>query len=234
MNINAVIFAIVLVLSLLTQAKAQQQLIILKDSVQIGEQYYVLEEPKLANHYSSISMEIYQKIRNKSIMGSYFSATPEQRLKAKKESLIALMVDSRLREAAYGFEHYELFYNQAGLLNLSVNIQSYGSPFESRQAYSFDLATGKVLGKALFIHHKGLLKMVSDKLKEQKKGFKLNLDALDQYEIVNHKGMVEGIKFLITDTQNYRNSGYEVFEVDLTSKEIASYVSPVFKQRLKL
>ena len=223
----------VMMLLLLGQSKAQQ-LIILKDSVRIGEQYYVLEEPKLANQYDDISMEIYKKIRNKSIMGSYFSATPEQRLKAKKEGLIALMVDSRLREAAYGFEHYELFYDQAGLLNLSVNIQSYGSPFESRQAYSFDLATGKVVGKALFIHHKGLLKMVSDKLREQKKGFKLNLDALDQYEIVTHKGIVEGIKFLITDTVNYRNSGYEVFEVDLNRKEITSYMSPVFKQRLKL
>lgn len=76
----------VLMLLLLGQAKAQQ-LIILKDSVKIGEQYYVLEEPKLANQYSNISMEIYKKIRNKSIMNSYFSATPEQRLKAKKKAL---------------------------------------------------------------------------------------------------------------------------------------------------
>lgn len=223
----------VLMLLLLGQAKAQQ-LIILKDSVKIGEQYYVLEEPKLANQYSNISMEIYKKIRNKSIMNSYFSATPEQRLKAKKESLMALMLDSRLREAAYGFEHYELFYDRADLLNLSVNIQSYGSPFESQQAYCFDLSTGKIVGKALFINHKGLLKMVSDKLKEQKKGLKLNLDALDQYEIVSHKGIFEGIKFLITDTVNYRNSGYEVFEVDLNRKEVTSYLAPAFKRRLKL
>ena len=76
--------------------------------------------------------------------------------------------------------------------------------------------------------------MVSDKLKEQKKGLKLNLDALDQYEIVSHKGIFGGIKFLITDTVNYRNSGYEVFEVDLNSKEVTSYLAPAFKQRLKL
>lgn len=224
--------SVVLMLLLLGQAKAQQ-LMILKDSVQIGEQYYVLEEPQLANQYSNVSMDIYKKVRNKSIVGNYFSATPAQRLKAKKETLKALVANGTLREAGYGFEHYELFYDQAGLLNLSVSIQSFGSPFESRQAYCFDLSTGKILGKGLFVNHKGLLKMVDDQLKLQKKGLKINLEALDQYEIVNRKGAIEGIKFLITDTVNYRNSGYEIFEVDLSRKQIAPYLAPEFKKRLK-
>lgn len=224
--------SVVLMLLLLDQAKAQQ-LMILKDSVQIGEQYYVLEEPKLANQYSNVSMDFYKKVRNKSIMGSYFSATPAQRLKAKRDTLKALVASGTLREAGYGFEHYELFYDQAGLLNLSISIQSFGSPFESRQAYCFDLSTGKIVGKGLFVNHKGLLKIVDDKLKLQKKGLKVKLEALDQYEIVNHKGTIEGIKFLITDTLNYRNSGYEIFEVDLNRNEIASYLAPELKKRLK-
>lgn len=232
MNRNTIIFTMALILSFLTQTKAQQ-VSILKDSVQIGEQYYVLEEPQLANQYSNVAMDIYKKVRNKSIMSSYLSATPAQRLKAKKDILKTLIANGTLREAGYGFEHYELFYDQVGLLNLSVSIQSFGSPFESRQAYCFDLSTGKILGNGLFVNHKGLLKVVGDKLKLQKKGLKLNLETLDQYEIVHHKGVIDGIKFLITDTVNYRNSGYEIFEVDLNRKEIASYLVPEFKKRLK-
>lgn len=224
--------SVVLILLLLGQAKAQQ-LMILKDSVQIGEQYYVLEEPKLADQYSNVSMDIYSKVRSKSIIGSYFSATPAQRLKAKKDTLKALVANGTLREAGYGFEHYELFYDQGALLNLSVSVQSFGSPFESQQAYCFDLSTGKTVGKSLFVNQKSLLKTVLKKLNLQKKGIKINLDVLDQYEIVNRKGAIEGIKFLITDTVNYRNSGYEIFEVDLIRKEIAPYLAPEFKKRLK-
>jgi len=223
---------LVLMILLLGRAKAQQ-LIILKDSVQIGEIYYVLEEPKLSDQNRNVSMDFYKKVRNKSILTTYFTATPEQRLKAKKDTLKALIASGELRQAGYGFEHYEVFYNQTRLLNLSVNIQSYGSPFESRKAYCFDLATGKNVGKTLFVNHSGLMKIINDKLKIQKKGLKINLETLDQYEMVDDKGVLEGIKFLITDTVNYLNSGYEIFEVDLNKKEIASYLAPEFKKRLK-
>lgn len=232
MNRNAVIFIIALTLSFLTQLKAQQ-ISILKDSVQIGKQYYVLEEPKLANEYNSVSMDIYKKMRSKSIMGSYFMASPQLRLKAKKDTLKALIANGELRQAGYGFEHYEVFYDQAGLLNLSVNLQSYGAPFETRKAYFFDLSTGKTIGKALFVDHNGLVKMVGDKLKMQKKGLKINLGVLDQYEMISKGHGIEGIRFLIMDTVNYRNSGYEIFEVDLNKKEIAPYLTPEFRKRLK-
>lgn|GEM_PF-2031473 len=222
--------SVALMLVFLNQTKAQ--LTILKDSLQIGEMYYVLEEPKLSDQYSKVAMEFYKKVRSQAILSSYFTATPEQRLKAKKDSLKALIANDELRQAGYGFEHYEVFYDQGGLLNLSVSIQSYGSPFESRKAYCFDLATGKLLGKALFVSHNGLVKIIADKLKMQKKGLKVNLETLDQYEMLGHKGVFEGIKFLITDTVNYRNSGYEIFEVELNKKEIAPYLAPAVKKLL--
>jgi len=231
MNKN-LIASIALMLLLFCQVKAQQ-ISILKDSVQIGEQFYVLEEIKLEGNNSNALMNIYQQIRSPHILGSYLSAMPEQRLRAKKDTLEALIANGSLREAGYGFEHYEVLYHKAGLLNLSRNIQSYGSPFESRQAYCFDLPTGKMVGKSLFVNHKALLKTVLEKLNLQKKGIKINLDALDQYEIVSDKrGKLEGIKFWITDTENYRNSGYEMFEVYLNEKEINPFLAPMFKQRL--
>ena len=186
MSKKTFIFTVALILCFLTQTRAQ--ITILKDSVQIGEQYYLLEEPELTSQYDQVAMSFYQKLRNKAIVSSYFSAAPKQRLKAKKDTLKALVADGGLREAGYGFEHYELFYNQSGLLNLSVSIQSYGSPFESRQAYCFDLITGEMVGKALFVNHKVLLKMLGDKLKTQKKGLALNLETLDQYEIFDTSG----------------------------------------------
>ncbi|WP_113661136.1 hypothetical protein [Pedobacter nanyangensis] len=226
--INIFVASIVL---LLGQVRAQQ-VKVLKDSVQIDGIYYVLEEIKLDNKNVPLSA-IYQKIRNPHILGSYISATPEQRLSAKKDTLKALMTSGELRQSGYGFEHYEVFYHKSGILNLLVNVQSYGSPFETKRYHCFDLNTGKILGKALFANHESLLEVLSEKLKMQKKGIKVSPAALDQYQIISdEKGHLNEIIFCITDTGQYRNSGYETFEVRLGKKELAFYLTPQFRKRL--
>ena len=226
-----VLAAILLMISPFLHAYAQDATI-LKDSVLIGSDYYVLEELKL-DVKEADAMEIYKRIRGASgVMEGAISLSPDQRLGAKKDTLLALIADSTLREAAYGFEHYQVLYDKQGLLNVSVLIQSYGSAFESRQYYCFDLATGKEIGGELFIDRNRLLRVISKKL-EQEADIKTRPEDLGKYGVVTgSSGAIEGIKFFAEDTGNYRSSGYPVYEVYFEIKEIAPYIAPAYRKRV--
>lgn len=225
------IAAILLTLSLSRYANAQSA-VILKDSAAIGPEYYVLEELKL-NTNDAGAKQIYKRIRSASgVMESTISLSPEQRLRAKKDTLLAIIAEGTIREAGYGFEHYQLLYDREGLLNLSVLIQSYGSPFESRLYYCFDLATGKEVAGMLFINRNGLLKAISEKLGQQQAGLLAKPEDLGKYELITENGSIEGIRFFVEDTGNYVSSGYQTHEIYFEIKEIEPYIAPNYKRRI--
>lgn len=230
---NRFFIAATLMMLCLYQNAYAQSAAVLKDSAAIGPDYYVLEELRLDAKDAS-AKQIYKRIRSASgVMESAISLSPEQRLRAKKDTLLALIAEETLREAGYGFEHYQVLYDKHGLLNLSVKVQSYGSPFESRQYYCFDLATGKEIGGTLFINSNRLLKAISEKLGQQQAGIRAKPEDLGKYEIVTGSGgSIEGIRFFVEDIGNYRNSGYQMHEAYFGRKDIERYLAPLYSGAL--
>jgi len=225
------IAAILLMLSLSRHAYAQSAAI-LKDSAAIGPEYYVLEELRLDPKYEG-AKQIYKRIRSGSgIMESAISLPPEQRLRIKKDTLLALTAEGTLREAGYGFEHYRIHFDRYGLLNLSVDIQSHGSPFESSRSWCFDISSGKETGRGLFIRHKKLLKAITKKLQGQYATLKAELNDLDSFEIIPSGTLIEGVRFLVVDRHNYKSSGYETAEAYFSLKEIYAYLAPKYREVL--
>ncbi len=214
--------------------RAQTAAIILKDSLLIEDTYYVLEEVQLKEEEDTASIDIYRKIRNTyGILNNLIPASPKERLQAKKDTLAALVADNALKEAGYGFEHYELLYDRKGIWNLSVAIQSYGSPFEAKRYFCFDLVSGKEIGKSLFMHQSRLTKEVAARLAPQEKNITITTEDLSEFEIIGgHNGTLKGVQFSVTDRQHYRNSGYEMVEVYFSRAEIMPYLAPEYQKRL--
>lgn len=224
----------VLFLLLLSSGRLKSQTVqVLKDSVLLESNYYVLEELKFKT-VNKHTAAIYGEIQGTfDIFNKPSFDKPEKRIKAKKDTLLELISNNELRQANYGFEHYEIFYDKNQLLNLSIELQSYGSPFEANRYFCFDLNTGKNVGQDFFINQTALLKCVKSRLKKQNEKIKPTLEALQNFKIVmDSKNAITGISFIITDTENYRNSGYEQFKVDFTWKEIQKYIATSFKKRI--
>jgi len=222
-----------LFLLLLSGSLKSQTVQILKDSVLFESNYYVLEEVKF-NTGNQHTVAIYGEIQNAfDIFNKPSFETPEKRIQAKKDTLLELISNNELRQANYGFEQYNIFYDKNHLLNLSVHLQSYGSPFEATRYYCFDLNTGKNIGSQLFINQTALLKCIKSRLKKQNGKLQPNLKALQDFKITtDSKNKITGISFMVADSENYRNSGYEQFEVVFTWKEIQKYIAPSFKKRI--
>lgn len=222
-----------LFLLLLSGSLKSQTVQILKDSVLFESNYYVLEEVKFkAGNQHTVA--IYGEIQNAfDIFNKPSFEAPEKRIQAKKDTLLELISNNELRQANYGFEQYNIFYDKNQLLNLSVHLQSYGSPFEATRYYCFDLNTGKNIGSQLFINPTALLKCIKSRLKKQNGKLQPNLKALEDFKITtDSKNKITGISFMVADSENYRNSGYEQFEVVFTWKEIQKYIAPSFKKRM--
>ncbi len=222
-----------LFLLLLSGSLKSQTVQILKDSVLFESNYYVLEEVKF-NTGNQHTVAIYGEIQNAfDIFNKPSFETPEKRIQAKKDTLLELISNNELRQANYGFEQYKIFYDKNQLLNFSVHLQSYGSPFEATRYYCFDLNTGKNIGSQLFINHTALLKCIKSRLKKQNGKLQPSLKALQDFKITtDSKNKITGISFMVADSENYRNSGYEQFEVVFTWKEIQKYIAPSFKKRI--
>lgn len=224
---------ITILLLLLSSNVKSQTVQILKDSVLFESNYYVLEEVKFKTN-NQHAAHIYSEIQDAfEIFNKPSFNSPEKRIQAKKDTLLALISDNELRQANYGFEDYEIFYDKNQLLNLSVHLQSYGSPFETTRYYCFDLTTGKNIGQEFFVNQTTLLKCIKSRLKKQNAEIQPTLKALQDFKITTDaKNKITGISFMITDTENYRNSGYEQFEVVFTWKEIQKYIAAPFKKRM--
>lgn len=211
-----------------------QNLKILKDSVFIDNSYFKLQELKITSKNKEANNKIYKIIQNtypifdKPIFGS-----PEQRIKVKKDTISEYVLENSLRESNVGFEDYKIYYDKNNIINISIGIQSYGSPWEGIKYYCFDLNNGKRIGLDLFINHQALLKKIRNKLNEQSVNLSIKKNDLSSFKIITDKNKhISGINFSIFDTENYRNSGYEEFIVHFDWNEIKEYISPVYKNRL--
>lgn len=210
-----------------------QNLNIINDSILIDNSYFKLEELRIISKNQLINHRIYKTIQSTyNIFDGVYFDTPEERIKIKKDTLSRRIVENRLRESNSGFEHYEIYYDKNNIINLSISIQSYGSPWEGIKYYCFDLNTGKKIGLDLFLKQDKLLKEIRTKLKIQgtKIGVKRN-DLLNFKILVDRSKYVKGIDFSIFDTENYRNGGYEEFIVHFDWTEIKEYLSSIYKKR---
>ncbi len=75
-------------------------------------------------------------------------------MNAKKDTLKNFISTNSLRDNQYGFEKYKIYLNKNELLNVSVHIQSYGSPWEDTVYYFFDEMNDREIGENLFINKK--------------------------------------------------------------------------------
>lgn len=206
---------------------------IIKDSVLINSTYFVLEDFKINSNNKNATNNIYKIIQKTyNIFDKSLICEPNIRLKIKKDSLSNYVLNNKLNETNFGFEHYEVYFNKNGILNLSINIQSYGSPFEFQTIYCFDLNTGKKIESNLFINLKVLLKKCKTKLKENNNSISIKNSDLSNFEITTDiDNNFTELNFIIFDKQ-YRNSGYQKHIIHFKRKEIEKYISPVFKDRL--
>ncbi|WP_421375570.1 hypothetical protein [Chryseobacterium sp. GP-SGM7] len=153
-------------------------------------------------------------------------------MNAKKDTLNKLISTNSLRDNQYGFENYKIFLNKNELLNVSVHIQSYGSPWEATVYYFFDEMNDTEVGENLFLNKKMLLQVCRKKLKTDK-SISFPMKNLSQYKInTNTAGNMTGIDFIFYDEKNRTNSGYPEYSASFTYKEIEKFIAPQYKKRL--
>jgi uncharacterized protein YpbB len=167
MSINFIkkTFLLIILFSAFTNS---QNLKILKDSVFIDNSYFKLQELKITSKNNEANNKIYKIIQNTyPIFDKPFFGSPEQRIKIKKDTISKYVLENSLRESNVGFEDYKIYYDKNNIINISIGIQSYGSPWEGTKYYCFDLNNGKRIGLDLFVNHQALLKKIRNKLNEQ-------------------------------------------------------------------
>ncbi|WP_395074640.1 hypothetical protein [Flavobacterium sp.] len=222
---------IILVFIFFSISSNSQNLKILKDSILVDSNYLILEELKINLNDEIVKTKIYTITQSTyDIFDKPFIGKPEKRIKIKKDTLTKRILENMLRESNSGFEHYEIYYDKNNIINLSIGVQSYGSPWEAKQYYCFDLNNGKRIGLNLFVNQQTLLKKIKSKLKEQDIKLSLKTNDLLNFKIITNKG-ITGIDFSIFDTENYRNSGYEEYIVHFNLKDIKSHILPIYYQR---
>ena len=206
-----------------------QNLVILKDSVPYDSEQLILEEIKI-NLKSNAGISVQNQIQNANgIFNLPKLQSAEERLTVKKDTLIHLINSGELHSSNYGFDHYEILYQNDNMVNLSILLQSFGSPFEVRQYRTYDLKTGNLLDSSYFKNIEKLKKRIHSKLEQQGKEIKVSNGDLANFILeANSSNKITGITFVIADTENYRNSGYEQFEINLGRKEIEKHLGPAF------
>lgn len=233
MYVNCIKRIILLMIIFLSVSGNGQSLKILKDSIFIENSYFELQELKITSKNKEANNKIYKIIQNTyPIFDKPFFGSPEQRIKVKKDTISKYVLENSLQESNVGFEDYKIYYDENNIINISIGIQSYGSPWEGIKYYCFDLNTGKRIGLDLFLNKEKLLKQIRSKLNNQ--GTKMLVkksDLLNFRIIVDKNKHIDGIDFSIFDTGNYRNSGYEEFIVHFDWSEIKEYISSIYKKR---
>lgn len=206
-----------------------QNVSVLKDSVCVSKECFELQELKIETKNTGI----YKRIQKSyDLFNGTFFDSPERRLNAKKDTLKNLISTNSLRDNQFGFEKYKIYLNKNGLLNISVHIQSYGSPWEDTVYYFFDELSDTEIGENLFVNKKILLQICRKKLKSDK-SISFPMNNLNQYKIsTNDAGNITGINFIFYDEKNRTNSGYPEYSVSFTWKEIEKFIAPQYRKRL--
>lgn len=206
-----------------------QKVVILKDSVKYNSDEYVLEEIKIDSRVKHATLIQNQIQDANDIFNKPNFKTSEERLKAKKDTLIELIKSDELRQANYGFEQYTIFFQNDKILSLSIHLQSFGSPFEVHKYFAFDLTNGKKIDNSYFNSKDEVVRKIQSKLNEQTKTIKVTNKDLSSFILkIDAKNKITAITFIVYDTENYRNGGYERFEIDFSFQEIEKFLDPKF------
>ncbi len=207
-----------------------QNVSVLKDSVCVSNTCFELQELKIGDHKGTA---IYQQIQKKDdLFNGVFFDDAAKRLKAKKDTLNNLISKDLLQESQYGFEKYKILYQKNGLLNVSVNIQAYGSSFEQTQYYFFDLNKDAEIGKELFINQRLLLSFCDKKIKAQQ-GVVFHSENLSEYILIaDRKGKISGIRIIFHESDKEGKSNYEEYSASFTWKEIEKFIAPAYRNML--
>lgn len=174
-----------------------QNLKILKDSLLIDNSYVELQELKINSKNEDAIEKIYRSIQSTYDIfdGLYFN-TPEERLKAKKDTISNRVLRGTLRELNTGFEYYQIHYDRNNIISISINIESYGSAYTNEICYNFDLNNGKEFDLSFFINKKELLRKCRFRLKneEDEKNITFKLSDLTNFIIIkDDKNNVKGM-----------------------------------------
>ncbi|MCJ8154851.1 hypothetical protein MKJ01_13850 [Chryseobacterium sp. SSA4.19] len=206
-----------------------QNVSVLKDSVCISKECFELQELKI----NSPNTRIYKKIqKDYDIFNGFLFDIPEKRLQAKKDTLRKLISENSLKESQFGFEKYRILFDRNGLLNLSVRIKSYGSPWEDIRYSLFDINDHTDIGDKLFINKNLLLKLCNKKLYDQDL-VNFKVDSLSEYILnTDNKKNFTGITFIMYNTEERESGGYKMYSVPFTRREIEKFITPKYKETL--
>jgi hypothetical protein len=210
-----------------------QNLKILKDSIFIDSSYLIIEELKININNEKVTNKIYAITQSTyEILDKPFLGKPEERIKKKKDSINIRILENSLRELNTGFENYEIYFDRNNIINISIALQSYGSPWEAIQYYCFDLKNGERVGVDLFVKKQILLEKIRKKLNQKNINLSLKLNDLLNFKIITDKERnISGINFSIFDTKNLRNSGYEEHIINFKKNEIIKHISSKYRAR---
>lgn len=204
-----------------------QKVEIVKASVCLDNECFELQELKITKPliYNKIQTT-YNLFETNEIFTDW-----KDRLNHKKKVFKDCKSFDDLREIQYGFEKYQIYFNKNNLLNISIELQVSGSPYETIKFLTFDLRKDKDLGIKLFKNKK---KLFNKYLKNITDDEGLNLEAeynyLSQYEIITtQKGDQLSFMFLYVKPDNWK----ENYHVVLTTNEIKPFLKSKYLKYFK-
>ncbi len=205
---------------------------ILTDSVFADNMYFKICELKIHSKSKHL-LDIYKIIQGSFDVGDKpLIGLPEERLKAKTDTLRYYFKTYELNQINYSFEDYEIFLEKNDIINFSINETSYHSPWEAWKFYLLDLATGKKIQSNLFINPNSVIRMCRAKLKKDGYNLRIGIKDLINFQSIVKENKIIGLNIIFLDP-TYTNHGYDYINVHFDWKELEKFISPNFKNRLK-
>lgn len=214
-----------------------QKIEIVKDTVCFWEDCFDLQELTIIN-----KPLIYKKIQktydifsgqNDTIYTDY-----RARLKYKKKLIKEYEPKEDMWQEQYGFEEYEIYFNKNNLLNISISLQIFGSPYEAIQYFTFDVEKDEYIGNSLFKNKQKLTRICLKKLREAYSStFSTEVDFsaepkyLSDYQInIDKKGNMSNLEFVFNGSGHYRNKAR--YYITFSYNEIKPYIKRQYLKRL--
>lgn len=189
-----------------------QKVEIVKDSVCLLNECLTIQELNI------IKPQIYNIIQTTFNLfdGTQIFTDYNERLKFKKKILQDCNSFNDLRMITYGFEDYEIYFNKNNLLNVSITLQAYGSPYETTEYLMFDLKEDKEIGIRLFKYKRQLFNWCLKKTTnlENTKFLQLN-NYLSQYQLITNKeGDISNLEFIFRNPEDRTEVAVATFTYD--------------------
>lgn len=210
-----------------------QKLVILSDSVFVDSSYFRINELKI-DFKNGMVKDIYKVFQTSSkVFDKPFVGLPEERLKAKIDTLKFYVSEKALETNKYSFENYEIYLEERDIVNFSINTTHYQSPWEDWDYFLIDLISGKKIESDLFINPNRVLKKCKSKIKREGFNCKISLRDLRSFKFnMNENNDVIGLDIIFFDYNHYRNSGYEMIIVPFELNELKKNIYPALFDKI--